>query len=294
MFERLAIFIFIFFVSSVALAHQDDSGDIEPSVRVENGRFAVYFRNTTDEQSYKSVLAADGTFLSRRQKSEPPPEIGPPVELDEELEGIHVLTQDAYYVFPEWDPKHNGKPFMVKIEGREVAKMPLEWGDRYVSMIHGAAISGDTVVVTASPKEPTKVGEDFLFMIHSFKMSSAKLLHSVIIGDPIRVYWFPQDSNVLIHDGFAYVAWMSFDSDESKLNFSQFDPATGQCVTHELGRGWGNSSASIGIIGESALICFHRRVDRVVGDEMTSLAEIVYEDRNLPELFGKDTSRLQE
>ena len=290
MCERLAIFIFIVLVSSVALAHQDDAGDIHPSVRVEDGRFAVYFRNTTDEQSYKSVVAADGTFVSRRQKSEPPPEIAPPIDLDEELEGINVPTQEAFYVFPEWERKHHGKPFMVKIEGREVAKIPLGWGDKHVSMIHGAAISGDTVVVTASPKEPTKEEEDFPFMIHSFSLSSAQPIHSAIIGNPTRIYWFPQDSNVLIHDGFAYVAWMGFDGNESILNFSRFNPATGQCVTRKLGRGWGNSSASIGIIEESVLICFHRRVDRVVGDEVTWLAEIAYEHRSLPELFGKDTA----
>ncbi len=284
----LAFLICIILGYTVASAHQDDAGDIHPSVLMEDGRFAVYFRNTTDNQTYKTVVAADGTFVSRRQKSQSPPEITPPVPLAEEIEGINVPTKDAFFVFPEWERKHNGKPFMVKIVDQKIAKVPLDWNDTFVSIVHGAAISDKTIVLTASAKEPKKEGVDFPFSFHSFDSKSMKRLHSTIIGEPIRVYWFPKDSNLVIQDGFAYVAWMGFDGTESTLNFSRFDPTSGKCITRKLGRGWGNSSASIGIIADSALICFHRRVERVVGDEPTWLAEIAYEHRNLPELFRKE------
>ena len=51
-------------LAAPALAHADDAGDIHPAVRIEDRQFAVYFRNTTDKQTYKTVVAADGRLLA--------------------------------------------------------------------------------------------------------------------------------------------------------------------------------------------------------------------------------------
>lgn len=269
-----------------AIAHQDDAGDIHPMVRIENHQFAVYFRNNIEKQTYKSLIAANGTALSMRQKSQPPSPIARPVPLAEELEGINVPTKGAFYVFPEWERKHKGSPFMVQIVDQKVKKIPLAWGGAFISIVHAAAISDEAIVLTTSPKEPKEAGSEFPFTFHSFDPKSFKKLHSTNIGTPIRVYWFPMASNVILESGHAYVAWMGVNG---SLNLTRFDPLSGRCETRKISRGWGNSSPSIGVIGDEVLICFHRRGDLMTGGS-SHQAEIAYEHRVLSTLFEKNNA----
>ena len=59
-----------------SFAHQDPVGDVHPSVRVENGLFAVYFSNnmigdSNDRSFFRAVYSSDGQLVAPRHPVDP-------------------------------------------------------------------------------------------------------------------------------------------------------------------------------------------------------------------------------
>jgi len=286
-YKKISILAFLM-CTLTSWGHQDDSGDVHPDVRVEGNRFTIYFRNNREEQSYKTILEKDGSVISKRKKSTEAPKLKLPLPLPENLQGINIQTEEAFYVFPEWERKHKGKPFFLKIIRDKTEKVYLDWDKTHIDEVHGAGITKEEVVITTSATRPKDDKKGWPFTFNSFDRKTHKRLHSSDIGVPTRVYSFPRDSNVAIYEGYAYVAWMGRNGDELALKLSRFDPSSGLVETRRISRGWGNSSPSIGLIDENLLIAFHRREIRIKDDKHTYQAEIVYKRVQIHELFKKN------
>lgn len=255
--------------------HQDIAGDVQPRIHIEGGKFAVYFGNNTEKEPkypmqlktghyppyysiYKTVFTVDGTKISDREPSDHPPVLTPPIELPEELEGINVQADDAFFVVPEWRRKHKGRPFVLRIKDGRRETIKLRWDKPSIDIVHGAAVTPTSFVLLTSDVRPADSDAGYPFAFHVFDRSTQSETVSKRVGIPIRIYDFPVSSNVCVHTNQAYVAWMTIENEAAILKLSQIDLTSGSIATRSVGVGFGNSSVSIAALDDSLLIAHHR------------------------------------
>jgi len=272
-------------------------GDIHPSVRVEDGKFVVYFSNnakgyhdgTTSNEIFKTILDKDGKIITERQRIENYPPIRPPhvdpksgkfvdelVELALKSPGKN-LEKDSDTIHSTFT--HNGETAEV-LSFDEL--MPWQ-----VGQIDEKAIVAGVIVLAASPKIPDEMYMRWPLEFHSYDLETTRHLHSVRIGVPERIYSFPLVSNIVAHGDHAYMASMDRSRKGNSLQLSRFNPRTGEISNKRVSWGAGNSRPSIGVIGEKMLIAFHVPIFRRDADVPTLKAEIIYQHLDLSEFFKR-------
>jgi len=241
-------------LSLTLFAHVDDSGDVHPHVKVEDGKFVIYFRNTEGEKTLRTTLGTDGTILKEREYVPSTPDDKLPQGSAEVEAGIILPQPEACYVIPRNRPQ-TGKRFVLKLEGEKTTQLDLEWDSWENAWVHGALFTDKFLVLTAS-RSRGATGPVFFC---AFSRESWAVEKEEPFGKPIRIYGLPRVSEVSAWKGHAYCAWMGSEKDKgTALNLSQFDPKTGRTITKRISKGHWNSSPSIAILDGNIAIAFHQ------------------------------------
>ena len=278
--------------AQLADAHQDDLGDVYPEVRVEDGKFAVYFTNNGEKKSYRSILNADGKVVSERKPVEKIPRLeNPQWAVGEGLDTVVRFSgKRAFFTIPH--SAGGTPPAVIKFTpDGEREEIELDWGGHDIHLVHTAAATDDGFAIIASGKPPQEHRDRYPFTFFQFS-KTGELQHAKEIGAPTRVYFFPSQSQLLVHEGHAYVAWMRIlhagrAIAETGLVLSRFNLKNGEMSMAEVtpdGGHW-NTKPSIGAIGDRLLIAFHYRLPRLPTDGIEGVARIKARSVSLKELF---------
>lgn len=256
-------------------AHMDVSGDVHPTVIVKKDQFVVYFRNNTGNREsqklrYSSTLTSSGKFLSRRVSSAPPEYSKPPLKLTESNRGINIPKNDSYYVIPNWFRKHKGTPFIIKIKDKKKELLKPDWDKSKIDIVHSATVTENHFVFVTTESSSAREAS-FSFNYFNKNLLSKRLEKT--IGIPFRIYNFSVSSNALLHREHVYLAWMGGRDKKFGLYLSRLNPDTDNIETKYISKGFGNTSVSIGGIGDYLLISYH------------DFSGIVYEHIDIKNIF---------
>lgn len=249
-FVWISFSLLLCFGESDARAHQDRAGDVHPRVRVEDGRFAVYFENNQDKGHYRSLYAADGKPISERVQLEGTPPLVPAGTFAKSDTGLAVRQGTDWLVMPDWQWKHRGRPGVIRVRnGKVVERMVLNWGQAEIDIVHAFYPVKDGYVVLASTKG------DPAFHLYAFADGGKAVPRVLEVGVPYRIYDFPRSSSLSLHRGRVVFCWLTKDE---RLVATRWDPNSGavDSLTLREKLGW-NTTLDAAIIGDNLLVAWH-------------------------------------
>lgn len=232
------------------LAHQDRAGDVHASVRVEDGQFAVYFKNNQDKGHYRSQFGPNGSLLSERVKLDAAPVLEPVGKFRKQDTGLAIRQGADWLVMPDWQWKHKGRPKVLKVRaGKLVERIALNWGRVDVDIVHAFTPTEAGYVVLASTKA------DKAFHLYAFGRDGKAPARLHEVGVPYRIYDFPRSSSLSLHRGQVVVCWLTRDG---RLVATLWDPTSGERdqITLREKLGW-NTTLDAAVIGDVLFVAWH-------------------------------------
>jgi hypothetical protein len=256
--------VLVAFIATAARAHQDPAGDTQPTVKVENGNFAIYFTNNlprSDSNEYDS----SGEAPVYRMVYSPTGRLLGPRSLcrgmsSEKLhaEGSMVYNKtielgDERVLFDAGLLKKSKPSYLVERNGvREHRRLP--WPDE-VRIDYVASVHVETESLLMSATTP-----DHLLRLYYFDRNKFEPPASVVIGEPTYIYDFPGASNVILAAGRYWLVWVRWDRNTDKFQsvLSSWAPSEEKPREKILGApaDW-NTSLSIAAIGDRLGIAYH-------------------------------------
>jgi len=191
------------------LGHQDPPGDLHPIVRVENGNFAIYFRNNTlgdeapnvgERPQFRVVHSATGELLAPRHRA--------PSQVEEERRspgtyGAVLSVGDERLTFTQ-DLLHERPSYLRTIDGR-TERRRLAWpGDLKLNYVHDVIAEERSLVFAAT------LGRATLRLFH-FSRDTFDAPAIAELGEATTIYDFPGASNLVYAGGRYWIGWMRVD-----------------------------------------------------------------------------------
>jgi hypothetical protein len=275
------------FFSAAALVplfgHMSPPGEIHPTVVVVGDEFHVYFFDNLEPRTeglagYFRVFSREGSPKGdRKEVSEEvllnkvyrEPELG----LPEELTGRWRKFRHAFYIFPEWRRKHEGRPFyLIASEERHVRK-ELQWPVADVDIVEDFVVTDSDLALLVTREIEGRSGETDLWLCH-FNKRSGELIRESRIGAPSFIYSFPGVSRLIQRDGEIYLVWNERMDSGERLHLAHYDLKKLTLSDRPLPypSTW-NIHISIDAIGETLCIAYHG-VGRELSVEFVQLNEI--------------------
>lgn len=255
-------------VISAAAAHEDDIGDVHPKVVVEGDRFAVYFQNNENDDfanrpKFKSILDREGKVITDRELvTEIPNDPIPEYVSNEHVPDEFTQGPDAFFTISNWETDENGNPILMQWTRKKQREIPLDWDDSLIGWIYGLAVTESAYILTVSqtkPLEPDPKGADKILRWYVFSRNEPQNLTILDIGNPVRIYDFPQTSEYKTFANCVYVAWMGWEKDRGHgLFLTQLDLDKMTAISKRVSDGHGNSPPSIGLLDGKILIAHHK------------------------------------
>lgn len=273
--KRFAILIAAFVLVAIRLfAHEDPSGDIYPSVRVEKGNFAVYFSNNTsprevDQESplFRVVYSPNGELLAPRH----PVKAIPNGEREVFRDDLTAIVGDERLEFAPYPRLFHDKPYYTIETKAGVERHRLPWPDMVkVSDLHSVVADESTITIAA------KAGTDELSLYH-FRRDRFELPQVVAIGAPLKIYDFPTASNLVFAGGKYWIAWMrgGENGKEAEAVLSSWSPGDKAAAKVMLeGPGDWNSHLSMAVSGNVLCVAYHCETAGGVSKIFTSFREV--------------------
>lgn len=289
--RNLLIIITLLLGAPNTLAHEDDMGDIDPDVRVENSNFVIYFRNSVLGEKggsvvnkiFKSILDKEGKIIVDRQQIVARPPVRPP-HVDPKIGKSVDELMDLALLGTEKDRK-KGEGTIYSTFTEDGHEREIIGSKGQLAQINAKGFVAGAIVLAVSPKIPNEERMSRPLEFHSYDPDTTQRIHSARIGIPERIYSFPPVSNIVAHDSHAYMASMIQSKEGNFLHLSRFNPRTGDVVNKRVSLGAGNSSPSIEVIGDKMLIAFHRPQFFHEEGKPKLEAKIIHQDVNLSEFF---------
>ncbi|HEY5550889.1 MAG TPA: hypothetical protein VIK52_03315 [Opitutaceae bacterium] len=262
--------------------HMDPPGEVHPTVVVVGDEFRVYFadiseRPTEGRHGYFRVYSQEGSSKGgRREAGEEvlnqiyrEPELG----LPEELTGRWRTFLNAFYIFPEWRRKHEGRPFyLIANEERHIRK-ELQWPVPNVDIVEDFVVTDSDLALLVTREIEGGRGKTDLWLCH-FDRRSGDLIRESRIGSPSFIYSFPGVSRLIQRDDGVFFVWNESIGSGECLHLARYDLQEHTLSDRPLTfpSTW-NIHISIEAIGDVLCVAYHG-VKRELSVEFIRLSEI--------------------
>lgn len=234
-------------------AHEDPRGDVHPVVQVENGNFAVYFRNKStgddpDHRRFRTLYSPKGKLLAPRHAVEEWPERRRSIHrrstrVGEEVIQVERGIQPAYLVSREGNRQRHRLP----------------WPDHsHIAVVHDVHADHKTITLAVTDVE---YGHDLSLILFHFDRYQFDPPKTVSLGHPATIYSFPVASNIVHAKGRYWIAWMRREPGEHEAKetvLSSWVPGETE-ATHlvmDTPSDW-NSSLSLAASGDTLCLAYH-------------------------------------
>ncbi len=175
-------------------------------------------------------------------------------QLFEEQFKAECKADDVTYVIPD------SKPYLIKVIGETFEEIELEWNREPDFPVLDAVIQdGDCFLLVGSEFGQHYVDEQELWL-HRFsmetrkEMAAARLHTTLASGD----WGYRTISNLIVHDGYCYVAVVSEGSFGYRLELAIWDGISDECFLKTLTRKIDiRTSLHMANIGDDLLITYH-------------------------------------
>jgi len=246
----------IVFCSACSLfAHQDPVGDVHPTVRVENGNFAVYFRNNTVGDSnypeyFRVLYSPDGKLLAPRHDIDPAEVPG----LTERYSSLSSVSEGKHYSVPKYHRLHFGRPYYTVQQYGRAQRYKIPWpDDTQIEGVHDMVVA-DGVMWLAGPLQEKENLYLFRYPLDSLEPPAQQDL-----GNVAMIYTFPVASNLVVIKGACYIVWNRYQDEKLNLVLTKWDGASGKVTDVVLSENVDfNLSISLAHIGDKLCIAYHR------------------------------------
>ncbi|HUU01399.1 MAG TPA: hypothetical protein VM425_08180 [Myxococcota bacterium] len=266
------------FTPNLLYGHKNPRGDVHPIVLPNDGNFAVYFYASVEKEKrsvvcpvierefpphrnvYKMVISPSGKVISERTPACAPPKATPPPFCSLKTERIaSVRSGEDWYIIPQWDSAHKGKPRILKVSGEKEELIEIKWDSRSVFMVHDLEVDDDRLVLLVTFHKNKKPNQ-YLFREQVDVVFVAKgngaILGVTSLGSPARFTFFPVVTKILNYHNFWFLAYVDKASRLILVKFGQDFAVTKQQVVSQ--NVTTNNHLSISRIGSNTLLAFQQ------------------------------------
>lgn len=274
--KKLAICVLVSLTAGLVsiLAHMDPVGEVHPEVLVAGKQFQVFYSDNSLSRSnspsaptiFRRVFDDRGTMVQDSEvvQSDRIPQTGnrPRIALPEPLNGITHRFKQSEYIMPEWQRKHQRKPFYLVADDKRYIRKELQWLSTSIDIVQDFIVTEFDLVVLATKLKPDhtpSTSEVDLWIFH-FDRSTGSIVSEKRLGDPTFIYNFPGTSKLSLTESLVRVVWNEAPKPAGTpiLHLATYDVSTRILSDRPLpfASTW-NISISIGVVSDVLCLAYH-------------------------------------